>query len=335
MITTDKKKYKDIKLMICINCGNIGHDYKHCNEPITSWGVVLVKLDKNTHANKNEIDLEKYDLLEGVELFDTNPRENIKNFGIFSNIIKFLLVRRKHSLGYVEFIRGRYTEDNVDDIHNLFKQMTPNEIQNIGSFDFDKIWTEFWGNDAKKLSLNKDEYINSKKKFTALKTKTGVELDLNFYVKNFKSVYPSLEWGFPKGRKMKGESDLECAIREFVEETSISEKSIKIITNVKPIIENMIGTNGVNYRHIYYLAEYIDSNCVLTFSENNLEIGNIGFFDYNSTISLLREYHIAKRNIVKNVFLYYFEMFISKNKNIDEIQKESTSSTWNIDNDIF
>ena len=59
MITTDKKKYKDIKLMICINCGNIGHDYKHCNEPITSWGIVLVKLDNNTHANKNEIDLEK------------------------------------------------------------------------------------------------------------------------------------------------------------------------------------------------------------------------------------------------------------------------------------
>lgn len=331
-ITLDKKKYKDTKLMICTNCGNIGHDYKHCREPITSWGIVLVKLEATSQTNRNEVDLEKYCLEEGVRLVGKNTGDDIKKFGTFLNTISFLLVRRKHSLGYVEFVRGRYLEDNIDGIIYLFKQMTPNEIQKLGASDFDEIWNEFWGNDIKKISFNKDEYTNSKKKFNALKTKMGLELGLDFYVKNVKSLYMSPEWGFPKGRKLKGESDIDCAMREFSEETGLPEKSIKIISNVKPIIENMTGTNGIDYRHIYYLAEYIGSEIPFISDKNNSEIGGIGFFEYDFATQLLREYHVEKKNIIKNVFLYYFDMHISKNGNNDK--KEETFTTWKTGDDF-
>ena len=36
-------------------------------------------------------------------------------------------------------------------------------------------------------------------------------------------VYESPEWGFPKGRRNMHESDLDCAKREFEEETGIDE----------------------------------------------------------------------------------------------------------------
>ena len=34
----------------------------------------------------------------------------------FKDKIKFLLIRRKHSLNYIEFIRGRYDKNNLKNL---------------------------------------------------------------------------------------------------------------------------------------------------------------------------------------------------------------------------
>ena len=34
---THKKKSR---ILMCTNCGNRGHEYRQCSEPVTSWGVV-------------------------------------------------------------------------------------------------------------------------------------------------------------------------------------------------------------------------------------------------------------------------------------------------------
>ena len=60
--------------------------------------------------------------------------ENIRTFCKYKNSIKFLMIRRKNTLGYIEFIRGRYNIDNIDGIIFLFRQMTPLEIKKIGSY---------------------------------------------------------------------------------------------------------------------------------------------------------------------------------------------------------
>jgi 8-oxo-dGTP pyrophosphatase MutT (NUDIX family) len=39
---------------------------------------------------------------------------------------------------------------------------------------------------------------------------------------NLNINYEHPEWEFPKGRKNKDESDIECALREFEEETGIN-----------------------------------------------------------------------------------------------------------------
>lgn len=330
------KKSNLCKNTLCDNCGLSGHDYRGCKEPITSWGIILVKTFYNPTITTNLLssfnnelidDIRKFDKIEGIKL------KNISDFNKVVNnmdLIKFLLVRRKHSLGYTEFIRGNYKKDNIDGIIYLFQQMTPDEIQNISKKSFPELWDEFWADDVKKKSFNKKQFTDSKENFDCLKNKIDVELDLNFYVKHVKPFYVYPEWGFPKGRKQRGECDLNCAIREFCEETGYSHQDIKIIKNVKPIIENMTGTNGISYRFIYYLAEDVSDNIPMICDKNNNEIGDIGFYTYNETLQMFREYHIEKRNIAKNVFMYYLDNLIEK----EEIINSNETINETINNDI-
>jgi 8-oxo-dGTP pyrophosphatase MutT (NUDIX family) len=318
-ILFDKKSLACKDKSVCVNCGNIGHDYKHCKEPVTSWGIILIQMeDKSSENTKKNIDtdLKQYNNHDGILL---NNKNDLVEACKYMNLIRFLLVRRKHSLGYIEFIRGRYIKDNIDGIIYLFQQMTPDEINKIDTMDFNELWNDFWGSDSKKLLFNKKEFTESKEKFDSLKNKTGVELSLGFYIKNVKPFYSLPEWGFPKGRKLRGESDLDCAIREFTEETCLETTDIKIITSVKPIIENIIGTNGISYRHIYYLAENLSDKIPIITEKNNTEIGDIGFFTYEDANYMLRDYHIEKKNILKNVFIYYLDLFINNiNKKVDD-----------------
>lgn len=316
------KKIRD-KTNACINCGNMGHDYKHCREPITSWGIILIETTQQKDmAQFPTKDMSNYD---NVHL------NNLKQFTDVCesmNLINFLLVRRKHSLGFIEFMRGRYDKDNIDGITYLFQQMVPNEIHKIDTMDFKDLWIEFWNNDAKKIAHNTKEYDESYAKFMALKNCDDVELPLEHYTKYVKPLYSLPEWGFPKGRKMRGESDLECATREFCEETGLCASDIKILNNIKPVIETLTGTNGIDYRHIYYVAEKITDSKVSINEKNTNEIGDIGFFSFESANCLLRDYHIGKKTILKNIFIYFLNCSI-------ETQNYENNEQWTIEKDLF
>ena len=51
------------------------------------------------------------------------------------------------------------------------------------------------------------------------------------------------EWEFPKGRKNIGENDIECAFREFVEETGYTYNNLVLFRNLTPYEEIFIGSN--------------------------------------------------------------------------------------------
>ena len=311
----------------CSNCGLPGHNYNRCREPTTSWGIILVKVnDKFDDLCDNEsVDVKQFELSDGIQM---NSANDIKSACIYMNSIQFLLIRRKHSLGYTEFIRGRYVKDNIDGIIRLFQQMTPEEIDKLDTMSFDDIWTDFWSGDIKKQLLNKSEFAESKKKFEDLRNKIGVKLALDFYIKNVAPFYTTPEWGFPKGRKSRGESDIDCATREFCEETGYNLSDIKLLSNVKPIIENMIGTNGVSYRHIYYLAEDVSNTNPKI--EGNTEVGDIGFFSFEDAMKMFREYHVAKKNITKNIFMYYLNTMLN-----NKTKAATPEKKWSIDTDEF
>ena len=91
----------------CNNCGKLGHSYNQCTKPITSLGMVT---------------------------FNKTP-----------NNIQYLLICRKDSLGYVEFMRGKYPLYNQDYIQNIINEMTVQEKANLLTKEFNVLWKELWG----------------------------------------------------------------------------------------------------------------------------------------------------------------------------------------------
>ena len=156
-------------------------------------------------------------------------------------------------------------------------------------------------------------------------------MDLKFYVNNIKSHFDMAEWGFPKGRKVKGETDLQCAIREFTEETGLSENDINILLNIKTIIEDLTGTNGIKYRHIYYLAELKTNNLNIdTHLPLSIEIGNIGFFTFENAMTKIREYHIERKKILTNIYTYYINLLLQNNITNDPSINDTSINVPNI-----
>jgi len=292
------------KKKICNNCNKYGHEFKQCPEPITSWGIILIKIfnsnKKITHSNK--ININK---IKDIKLKSKN---DIKNLSFYLDNIKFLLISRKHSLGYIEFIMGRYILSNIDHIIFLIQQMLPCEIEKIKKNlnNFDALWEDLWGKIPSSNKLN-TEYILSKKLFNKCNNELLIDIKLEYLLDNIKPLYSVPEYGFPKGRKNKNENEKECAIREFCEETGYNKNDIKLIENIEPIIENMTGTNGVEYRHIYYVAECItDKDPILNGSiHQKNEVGSINFCTFNDAKYLIRNYHIHKINIITNLIFYY------------------------------
>ena len=279
------------KKLYCNNCNKSGHFYNNCREPITSYGIICI----NT---TNEKIIEELKLGGDRNINYTNI-EDMQYFSFLKSNIKFLMVQRRYTLGYIEFIRGRYNVDNVDGVGSLFEQMIQPEIDKIASSSYDDLWLEFWGSRQKKNS----EYYIAKGKFDNLMN--GIPFSIKFYTSNIKPKYKTLEWGFPKGRKNNSneEDDLTCACREFYEETGINSDKVKILNNIKPFVETFIGTNGKTYRHVYYIGLLQVENDDIELLDGNSEIYKLGWFNYDEAINMIRPYYTTRKNILTELFI--------------------------------
>jgi len=250
----------------CGNCGAEGHTYRRCLAPIISLGVILYR--------KND-----------------------------KNNLEYLLIQRRDTLGYVEFMRGKYNLENIKYVYELFKIMTESERIKILNNDFDFLWQNLWMN--KNLKKFHNEYSNSKKKFNILKQ--GTEIDgkkyslLNIH-KEVDIFWKKPEWGFPKGRRNLRESDIDCAMREFEEESGYSKNDYKIDSSIDPIEELFSGTNNIRYKHIYYIGKSINS-VSLKINKDNFnqasEISCIKWFDFETAWGSIRSYNKEKREVLK------------------------------------
>ena len=126
------------------------------------------------------------------------------------------------------------------------------------------------------------------------------------------------------------EKNINCACREFEEETGLKSNEYKIISNIPPIQEIFYGTNDVLYKHIYYFA-LCNSDVEVKIDENNAhqieEIGDIGWFNYNECRTLIRNYHYERQKILNETFIflssiiennYCIESSIISDKEIEE-----------------
>lgn len=287
----------------CTNCGKDGHIMKKCEEPITSYGIIAVHI--NTNFNISSIDV-PINLIDGIKY---STEEDIYRFNLLNNAINFLMIQRKHTIGYIEFIRGKYNIDNIDGIIFLFRQMITDEKNKIRELTFDELWNDLWKENSNK-PIFKKEYMISKSKFEKLKYNTYGNTNINlldFCTKNTVPLCPILEWGFPKGRRNYKETDMECALREFCEETGIVKEDVKILMNVSPLNEEFMGTNGIVYRHIYYIAivtSLKDLKIDEDKSEQANEIGDIQWFNYISCNDHIIERYDTRKKILTKLFYH-------------------------------
>lgn len=318
------RKYKRRTDSYCGNCGKYGHLYRNCSEPIISFGVTLVHVSFFDKPFVDEVrefmsdDTNALPLTYQDDGIKFQSHHDIRPFCLFKNKIRFLMIQRRHTLGYVEFIRGRYHVENVDGIIFLFKQMTPEEITKIGESPFDILWNELWG-DEKARQAHQNEFSYSQNKFNRLKNRddTNSGLNLDFYVREVKPKWDSPEWGFPKGRRNKYENNLECALREFHEETGFNKVEYTLIQSIKPIEEKFYGTNGVCYKHIYYPAFSLTNRHVaLDDSIQTEEIGGIRWCTYEEALQLIRPHHEERKIILTRLYMRFMNNIISLyNKN--------------------
>lgn len=264
------------KNIICNNCGKYGHYSKKCFLPITSYGIICFR--------KNNIS-ESYD---------------------------FLLVRRKDSLAFAEFLRLRFSLYKFDYILKLLSNMTFDE-QNFlkNSKSPERVWARLWG--TQYIRLN--EFNKIKKKLFLLLNGyqyNNQTISIKKLIEKINNGRVEPEWGFPKGRKLLSENNINCAIREFCEETDIDRKNINIINSIYPVKETFKGTNGVLYKHIYYIANLKNNNIELTINSNNkhqkYEIGDIGWFSIENTIRNIENINKERISLFKNVINSIFTL---------------------------
>jgi len=251
--------------MECVNCGIVGHTFRDCREAVMSFGVCAVKFTD----------------ISGV-------------------IPRYLLIRRRDSLSYVEFMRGKYKLDNAPYIQLLINGMTVEERSRLHAQSFDKLWDTLWNNQNTRQYRN--EYETAKRIFEALKNTGDVYGKiLSSFIEAATTTWSEPEWGFPKGRRSLHENKLHCAIREFTEETGIAERCLKLIPDEAELIEEYSGTNGIRYRQIYYLGGCAPGTDAATQPFNrimNREVGNIGWFTFDEAFAKIRDTNPEKRTLL-------------------------------------
>jgi len=211
------------------------------------------------------------------------------------DINKILLINRKDSLCYIDFIRGKYKLNNLEYINKLFSRMSKEEIENIKTQEFSKLWKSLW-NIKNNNYLTKKEYIQSNNKFNKIKKKH-----------NFNNIigYNNSEWEIPKGKKNNIESNKIAACRELEEETNIKLDDYKLIQNLIPLTEIFIGENNIIYKNIYYFGICLNSSNIFINSKNKEqinEIKDVQFFSKEEAINKIRDYNTTKKDIILNTF---------------------------------
>ena len=93
----------------CNNCGKQGHLYNQCKKPIISSGIIAFRNNEN---------------MDGYE---------------------YLMICRKDSLGYIDFLRGKYPLYDKDYILTLINEMTISEKENLLKCEFSDLWRNLWG----------------------------------------------------------------------------------------------------------------------------------------------------------------------------------------------
>ena len=202
---------------------------------------------------------------------------------------KYLMICRRKTLGYVDFMRGRYNAHAPAYIMNLINEMTVDEKAAILAHEFSELSADLWG------TSHEDAF--SREKFELLK-RGGVPRNLASLVAASDTAWETQEWGFPKGRRNANETELSCALREYEEETGHTRHHLNLIKNLLPFEEVFTGSNYKSYKHKYYVG-FCDAAPSAPFQAS--EVSAMQFFTYDEALAAIRPYNIERKQTLTHV----------------------------------
>ena len=262
--------------IFCNNCGESGHAFHQCKKPITSMGTIVYRYDK----------------------------------GI--NQYKYLLICRKDTLGFVDFMRGKYPINDKNYIKNILEEMTIEERKRLVTQNFDTLWKNLWGDH---IGIQyRGEEKTSRDKMQQLKNGINVnneQYNLLSIIEEISTLWMEPEWGFPKGRRNYQEKNIHCALREFQEETGYDSNLLILIQNLEPFEEVFTGSNYKSYKHLYYLATLKTfSNETPQFQKS--EVSNIEWLTFEDANKKIRPYNKEKLKVLEEIHNYVYEISTSR-----------------------
>lgn len=255
--------------------------------PTISYGLICLKTSNRYHQLIHNILLNT----NNINIFSNIcSKDKLQLFQNMKNEIKFLIISKKISYSFMTILTGLYDINNFNSIITLIDNLTKNEVDMLLNEDFIELVHKYFEN-----NMNEERIKNIYNKF----------LNIRNLLYNYKNNYETPEWEIPKGKLSKNELMLNCAIREFFEETTIYKDNIYIYDNIEPIVEIFKGTDDKYYMYVYYIA-LLNNNYEPDLTLSN-EASIIKFMNLDECINNIRQENKKRKKILYCIYLYLIE----------------------------
>jgi ADP-ribose pyrophosphatase YjhB (NUDIX family) len=250
----------------CINCGKQGHIYKTCPNPLTSYGIIL---------------------------FHILPCKSIE----------YLMICRRYTFGYVEFVRCTFDITNIEYVKQLISEMTSVERTNLLNTSYTELWGSLWYIQREYDGRYQKDFDRAQSQFQRL-LKSDIVREMLVTLDDI-APWKCPEWGFPKGKRNKHETGVMCAKREMTEETNVRDQNFRILRDFNMVTECFRGSDNLIYQHNYYIAQTLSPTLTGWIDENNImqlrEVSDVQWMSFEKCIRSIRPYNLAKKELLTQI----------------------------------
>lgn len=180
-------------------------------------------------------------------------------------VIRYFLHERRFSVAYQALVMGNFNAHDISFLVKLLQRTSAEERRRICRWSFKKIYCHLWGWFD---TFYQEKYNRVKTKWNILRRgliiSTGLDTQQVMSWKTLcamvaHSAQKKNTYEFPKGKREwvdgKLESEWDCAVREFDQETQYGLRNCRLVPFQKPLVETFVGMNELEYTHKYYLMK--------------------------------------------------------------------------------
>lgn len=213
----------------------------------------------------------------------------------YNNKTYFCCYKRRHSYNLIEILLGKW--NSKYELRKKMQYISLDEQYKIKYFTYDELWNDLFCGFKKVSIFLKDKY---NKYLPFMKN----------YIKYIKSKQPIIGWSFPKGKPDGNENPMDCALREFEEETSISSSVIELCSKIPTIEHTFKGTNDKYYTSCFFIGKttklfkpnYQINNNLIGQKFISVESSDVNWIEINNCDKLLDKNNLIVFNNIINFF---------------------------------